>query len=676
MFGAVGFPTQTEVAATIACSRSTRCEMLMMQSLVGPLREDFGLMVTKMKTRRGGMAWLEEKYARSGDTIFREIMSTLTCKKFTRKVGLVTDDPGLLDEGQLRSQASLCLKSMCLARNLIKTRLVSDALYQTALPGVFLCSDHTLVEEALEYLQEVWAALQIMGAEARMDKWVENFLSDLVWPLMPWVRSALVALDEVSFRRLPADLAEEIRSWADGFLSSKSVEDAFNICRDAERDSKSGMLCSRSSWHRVMCSHISSDCDRPAPPQTAASATAAASAGGHRPIPASCFQGHHGEFSMGEKMLDTITASPKDWPSHGGPTFPLTGLGTKAMAEAGGDLAVLKAAWKSWLFMPGSLVRHPDSRETSLVLQSSRLGVFLWRVVVRPCRDALIVDLAPTGAGAPWLQMTVSDFDRWQAAKIQLLPPAAAKPYLVEMNVDEPTVLPVVTEHSEPLLVFAARQAFMPMTVPFLSKLYSALNVKAPGTRPTTEAPLVRALVRHLLPGLDRGQVEAIVKLRKRAADELEPDSTVLMDAINMGMTKNLFDDDVQKELGDYHKARGLYFGLNEALRPSGAGSGGGSASSSSGPSSRETISLRGSKTPAWARDYLPPGVPGCCITKDTVRHMRWQTTYPTAAPPSHWSKSWGASCSDEQALAFVLRAVWQAHQEATGQACPFDFGS
>ena len=127
------------------------------------------------------------------------------------------------------------------------------------------------------------------------------------------------------------------------------------------------------------------------------------------------------------------------------------------------------------------------------------------------------------------------------------------------------------------------------------------------------------------------------------------------MDAMNMRMTRNLFDDDVVQEIDKYHKSRGLCFALSGAGEGSGAGGSKASAASSSTSSAgREKISVTGYHTPEWAKAYLPK-VSGCWIRRDVVRFMRWQTMYPTKAPPSHWGRSWGKEFSESEALIYVL---------------------
>jgi hypothetical protein len=173
-------------------------------------------------------------------------------------------------------------------------------------------------------------------------------------------------------------------------------------------------------------------------------------------------------------------------------------------------------------------------------------------------------------------------------------------------------ILWVVEDQSEDILIFAGRHGFREMTVPFLSKLYTHLGCKSKGARPSTEVPLARALVKHVLPGLTNEQVEAHVKLRKKPKDEKEPESTVLMDAMNMGMTCNLFDDDVVQNIDKYHKSRGLCFA--EAGAGEGSGGSGSKASapgSSSSSSGREKISVTGYHAPEPAKAYLPK-VSGC----------------------------------------------------------------
>lgn len=164
---------------------------------------------------------------------------------------------------------------------------------------------------------------------------------------MPWVRHCLLALWQTGFTRVPSDVAADLVAWSESVSTTKTVEDAFNICRDVGRASKSGCLGPKAAWHRVCASNVGPDADRPVPPTTASGVKLAGDIGGQKPLPASCFTGHAGEFSLGDQVLRTLT-SP--------------GIGTVALMQSEGDPEVLAELWKSLLFIPNSIARYKGER--------------------------------------------------------------------------------------------------------------------------------------------------------------------------------------------------------------------------------------------------------------------------------------------------------------------------
>ena len=77
-----------------------------------------------------------------------------------------------------------------------------------------------------------------------------------------------------------------------------------------------------------------------------------------------------------------------------------------------------------------------------------------------------------------------------------------------------------------PLTKFAATRAFPGLTVPVLKRVAGDAGLENP---PKTEASLIRALVVHLLPGINDKTIEAIMKDRGRARAPRDADICSLL---------------------------------------------------------------------------------------------------------------------------------------------------
>lgn len=126
-----------QVAATIACQMPTRNDIFMMHALVSPLRTDFGKINVMTKTRRGGREWLSAKVAGQDDNVLRDLVSATRDPALMRQLGFVQDRGHTFGEAELGAQANLCQKTILFARSLLKSRIMSNSLYESALPGAF-----------------------------------------------------------------------------------------------------------------------------------------------------------------------------------------------------------------------------------------------------------------------------------------------------------------------------------------------------------------------------------------------------------------------------------------------------------------------------------------------------------------------------------------------------------
>lgn len=668
---------QLHVAAHLLCSLGTRSMMKMLNIAAALVRLDFGRMTVAHKSREGGRQWMLSMCAGGGRALLSELFSTVhdpkvpDCMRFSSSV--CGDDRQTAQADELY----LCERYLDLVRSLAKQRVLFVGLYEWALPAklaALASSDQELVKSTLEWLQDLWHALEALESSSSHNKFAKGYLDELVWPAMPFVRNIMVGLWECEFSRVPPDIHEQVLAMSRGFRTTKAIEDAFNLGRDKEALSKRGGLVPRTMWHFLQSSQIAADCDRPQVVVSQAAQNLAGSQVSQKALPSAMFMGEAGTFSLGDDSWDSLTKN-RDWTSLGPLSYLVMGFGTACLVASSGDVDLLEACWQSLIMVPGSVVKKASQHELFFVVHATHTCAFLWKLRHATACGSLVLDFGSSSDRDLFRMELVSDYAGWMAIAVSVLPPKLGAKHQAQLGKTPNSMVFVLDGRAEALVQYAARRAFTGLTVFYLNKLYTSARVKSAGSRPTTELPLTRALVQHFLPKLSADEVNTIVQLRKKKVQK-EPSDSILLDMQSMTAANDLLDDDTKLALSKWQQSHGLHSSVaekadgNMSVTKVGVACPGSSTSSSSRPK----VSLTGASTPAWARDLLPQGIVGCGIKRDDVRHMRWQTYYPSPEPPRSWSRCWGAQCSSAEALHFVLAACWASHTAATGEQCPYDF--
>lgn len=456
--------------------------------------------------------------------------------------------------------------------------------------------------------------------------------------------------------------------------STKGCEDGFNILRDQERASKSGVCATRQLWHQLRASGIEADCDRKPVVITSAARQAATALGGSKPLPKSMFHPRASDFSLGAASLDSFGA--KDWSAVQASQFPMIGVCTRALLEAQGDEEVLMKMWLSLLLIPGSVVCDKATSDLWLVLRTTAFGAFLWPLQHRAGLGGLELTSA-FGPGRRWIQRGQFALSDWKAIAVDVLPPCQVRANSPEVSCSK-IVLRVAGE-AENIATFSARKAFPGLTVPLLAKLWSVLKVES--RRPSSEMGYLKVLLNHLLPDLTDDELAAIISLRRSKLVK-EATSSVLLDHANLEMTRHLIEEDIVQDITKYQKERGTHPSSkppsSSAPNPgpgvtsTAASASTGSAASSSRPQAK--LHFSGYHTPEGAKALIPQ-VAGCWIKRDDVRHMRWAAHYPMpAGTQSHWTKTWNEHYPESKALHYCVQKVWSAHHSVTGEPIPWTF--
>lgn len=94
----------------------------------------------------------------------------------------------------------------------------------------------------LKTLKAWWVRLQEVEEAATSDKWYQQLLVTLSWPVMQWPRRLLLALSEHDFEEVPSWVESQLQACARGFLSTKITEDMFHELQRRENASESDSL--------------------------------------------------------------------------------------------------------------------------------------------------------------------------------------------------------------------------------------------------------------------------------------------------------------------------------------------------------------------------------------------------------------------------------------------------
>ena len=295
------------------------------------------------------------------------------------------------------------------------------------------------------------------------------------------------------------------------------------------------------------------------------------------------------------------------------------------------------------LFKSSLTDANPDHRQFNKkrvfiyqVLHSTRWGCIAWQL--EPVRNGglkyFMLKRAMHGQPLPWEVLHISALDDCKAAKLKALPPAAQidtaqgrpPPGGIVFSLDGPI---------EKLTVFAARSAFVPLTVPFMEELMALLCVPDAGQVPRREKDVAECLVNHVLgPSLPAADLQAILQHRtyrkSAAADHLESE---LLKGDNLEAMQGVLDEDyaaTAEAIKSKMPAGGALSSSTSGVAASSGSSGGAAAPAAA---AREKLSFKGTLTPAWAKEQLPR-VQGVNIHLGTLRHFRWSVRYDQKPEP------------------------------------------
>ena len=649
----------------IAGNDGLRALWFCLTALTEPIMKEHSETLISHSTPRGGQAWAE-RMANGCCEYLGECFLVLSSECILREAGLCqtssSNTSDWLSDDMAESMCQVLLRYLC---RVVGTEYLWLMRYHASLPGFFpALLQNSTQASALVQIREWWECL--VAAEGIADNNdLQLALSCIRWPQATWVRELLVGLVEADWKQVPEDVFQEIKDFAQCWKSTKIVEDGFNHLRDRIRHDKGGKLSRVGRTHALMTSSLLEDTGRP-PKGESAMGKAIAS----RDISEAAFHSSSNKsFSLGQEFLDDWMQSKDD---NSDPLTSHEGLIWQSILHFRGSWNCMGQIWFSVLALPGTLLHNVDSSGLGgLVLHATQRGVLVLKVQLQKVVGTWVRLILPTRPGLmrEGIQpLFIVSLDKWTSLPVVALSPRSAASWGWPRQRCSAIQLAVKKEKPSTLLQSAAREGFRMLTVPWMQRLW--VHLKIEGTRPTLEADLAEALIRHVMP--DAGAEEVADCLSRRRRDERPFLNTVLTEEGVQVVEDHMQGMEVQEVVRSEGKALACAAKLRDkkqaTFRDPEHNLAPGAAASSSAV--RQEIEAK-AYTVAEAKKMLPK-VSYCSIAIHT--DSAWEVKYPKQEPPKSHSRSFtpGESKSSFDALKHCLRWVWSVHTELTGQQCPW----
>lgn len=634
------------------------------QYAIQPMQASFLSWESQVKTKRGSLAFHMDLARGVSDQIVSTMLGRLQDSQEALHLGFDPHRDGgsrSVDEDDLLVAQKLFDVTIALGGQ----RLLGSSWYSSNLPGLFvllLSPSDQEVQETLKVLSQIWQLLNDAERLSAADVWLAGTLQTLIWPGLTWVREMLILLSECEFKAVPYEVRSEVLALFTSLLTTLPVEEAMGVL-SSRQDSNPGKKCQgKTRWHALLTSGLTSKHDMVPPPVTPAVHAMAGSS-----LPSTLFSADVQDFSMGMDTLRSIS-DDKSWPSPSAATWNAGSSFVRAMLALKGEWHLLRNAWLSLLLQPGHVVTAIASpRDVQVVVSVSKWGAVLWpvRCVRQGSQTRIEFVQWSEERRCPWRWQIIhhENLHSFQCCAVKVLPPTTSGGAVVRLLLESQA-------KRESLAKAAARRAFLGLTAPMLSRLWDHLDLKYKGHKPSSEAGLLAILVDHLLGELSVEQREAIINARvshttrkSAVASELASSGAIdLLDGIIDTGDIPMFQQLANKAAGSKASSRSLS-----------------SSTPGSSSSSGKRAPLPGAKevTPDWAKQFCPVG-PGITLHWDIKWHNRWIAGYKKRSkPPYTAQKSWGDGSvwSKRAALVFVLKWLWEVHEEETGSPCPWSWG-
>lgn len=561
-------------------------------------------------------------------------------------------------------------------------------------------------DDMLQRLRRMGEQLLEDEGAALQDSFIQNYLSNMIWPRMCIVREWFTLLEKVKFQRLPRLVGEDLECLARSFATTRCVEGVFKIMRGAARHSLNSQLGRNARRLVTKESLVLGDCGRRGLGDL--EVYSVVQTGRSIKVLQCDFASEGHTLTIGNECYDQL-AGAATWPTPSTLTLLAAPLLTWSWCAPERKWGDLKRPWASLLVSLGFIIKHTERSECWLSLHASPQGVLCIRILQRKVGGVRFMQFAQS-SDLPDLFGLVAVLDRgldkWKAVKVNLLPLGEVQrqtPHESFSHEVPQTCLMEMDGTPVRLHILAAQGTFEHMTSPFLWKLVRHFELEV---SERTVPALLKALLNHCLPDMAEDEVQHIIERRtgmaKRDASPSEEVSALLQEGA-AACAEDVLDREEHEEL-QTTDARILKNitpkggPKSSALAASASASSGdasvSASSSAAGPAVRAAdgsepaghapapadqrkARFSGSRTPSEALVYAPLGAR---MRRGNARFYRWITTLEELlVPPRSSALVYGRSCDPvamHRSLLHCYRWAWSRDEEFEPfKSCPYDWG-
>ena len=568
-----------------------------------------------------------------------------------------------------------------------------------------LTKDQDELREVLSTLAVWWTWICRMDKVVLVDRRAKDWFDSIVQVDWVFVREIFVQLDEARFEApVPPFVLEDILAFAHSQLGTVIDENAMRILAAKQRTHPSKQVSRMTRYHALLTSGLWSDYGRK---QVEVTTTAREIAG--PTVAKGIFDTNGREFSFGLRALQALAEDSPSWKTMGPLNYRAIGVSWQSFSAVNGEFDKLKTGWLSRLARQGTMIyKRGESFLTSggLVWGITKESIVVWTLRLEGVPDNSFVWASrrkPSKADNPCRILVINDRETladWRVTDLKMLPPSVV---LKRSGGLAPAVAMLCADgaRAKTILQDAATHAFPNLVTEQLKALVRIEKVPVDEENPPiVDADTCRVLVKHYLGHLTDEEVAAIVALRGKdtineaeqecSKEMLEEDNLALLKAVLQGTDVLDKAEEIKKDILKKLKAAeqrgkpkpGAAASSGEPLPGAEEplpGAGGPASSSGSGglappapflikvPS--ETLEV------AEAKKFLPHD--GVLLYKEMKWHTRWYSKYPVGeGEPIIQTKvfSVGTGLTDNEAMRWVLNAVWEVHCDVTKESCPWDF--
>ncbi len=217
-------------------------------------------------TQKGCVEWWSMMASGSWQKTVLEYLNVVKDTSLLLEIGFQPQGtvlhPGSIEE---HVEENLCETVLTVLVNLLGTEIKDSRWYSDALPGLFggfHSYDDDAAKACMRKCTAIWEAWVELERLALEDDFFSNFVLNLVYSEMLWVREVCIGLSENRGQSLPDPVRDETLQVARCLKGSRTNENWFNGLRCDERLRKSSRLGRIARWHRLAISDVLPDEDR------------------------------------------------------------------------------------------------------------------------------------------------------------------------------------------------------------------------------------------------------------------------------------------------------------------------------------------------------------------------------------------------------------------------------